>query len=142
MCAGKAEYTSAAIKRAAVHVWIAAKAAIITIVFILELHHANGRFGSLADIMVEELQPDFACLIGYFRKEPFLLYQADSNLGFVQIHNDIELIKWQTRHLITLRLRYQQLAQLFGCFCYLQILFDEWVTVKIHLRCQLAETGP
>ena len=48
MRAGKAEYTSAAIKRAAVHVWIAAKAATITIFFILELHHANVRYGSIA----------------------------------------------------------------------------------------------
>ena len=50
MCAGKAGYTSVAIKRAAVHVWIAAKAAITTIFFILELHHANIRFVSLADL--------------------------------------------------------------------------------------------
>ena len=52
MCAGKAGYTSAAIKRAAVHVWIAAKAAIITIFFILELHHANVGFGSLAVVQI------------------------------------------------------------------------------------------
>jgi hypothetical protein len=44
MRAGKAEYTSAAIKRAAVHIWIAAKAAIIAIFFMLELHHTNVRF--------------------------------------------------------------------------------------------------
>jgi hypothetical protein len=50
MCAGKSGYTSAAIKRAAVHAWIAARAAIITDFFILELHHANVRFGSQAVI--------------------------------------------------------------------------------------------
>ena len=65
------------------------------------------RRSPYTDIVVEELQSYFACLTGYFRKGPFLLYQADCNSDFGQIHDDIELIEWQTGHLIMLRLRYQ-----------------------------------